>query len=499
MSQQALFDLGLDLDNPFKPSFAVMMGEADAHVLVILAPPRPSAVAVADPDERLGAVDQAVGIITYDADGNVLSLNERAQSAMEDYAEELVGRNLDRIWPKEFCDSEAYIAFWEKLRRGSPVEGRHKHLTAVESEVWFQSCFAPVRDASGHLVKVVQTLLDVTQDTYAAKTALERANAMWESALFCEFDAEGHVTAMNPVMAQVLGYEADDCIGKQGHFFCDKEYARSLAYKKIWEELRDGRVQYELVHQRTKANKSVWLRATLVPVKDASGRVVKVLKLARNATETHEALNDSSTLVTAMDRLVGRIELDEHLRVTRVNKGFEVAFKAPAADVMGREFKDFCTAEFANSALYRDFFDKLRSGDSIEDQFELRRADGEAIWIRGAYVPLFSQSGALWKIVLSFVNITPLVTREAETRSRIQGVDKGQFMIEYDLEGKILSANAKFVDASGFLVTRWSGNRTRCSAPTMPPCWTRRARSSRSAATATAKAGSTAAAPPTAA
>lgn len=159
-------------------------------------------------------------------------------------------------------------------------------------------------DASGHLVKVVQTLLDVTQDTYAAKTALERANAMWESALFCE-----------------------------------KEYARSLAYKKIWDELRDGRVHYELVHQRTKANKSVWLRATLVPVKDASGRVVKVLNMARNATETHEALKDASTLVTAMDRLVGRIELDVHRRVIRVNKGFEVAFKAPAAHVMGRDLR----------------------------------------------------------------------------------------------------------------------------------------------------------------
>lgn len=86
---------------------ALACGEADVHVLVILAPPRPAEVAVAGPDERLGAVDQAVGIISYDADGNVLSLNERAQTALEDYAEELVGRNLDRIWPKEFCESEA--------------------------------------------------------------------------------------------------------------------------------------------------------------------------------------------------------------------------------------------------------------------------------------------------------------------------------------------------------------------------------------------------------
>ena len=487
-NDKALFDLGLDMDNPFLPSFSEMMegaagqwdqikqgdeatwagevtgamdmkvagtvkamavGEGDSHVLAVLSRSKaPSGSS--GPGEVLGAIDGAVGIIVYDIDGNILSMNERAQSAMEDYGEELVGRNLDSIWPQDFCMSEAYGQFWDKLRQGRPVEGRHQHITAVESQVWFQSTFIPVRDSDGRLSKVVQTLMDVTQEAYKSASAIERASVMWQVMLVSELDIEGHIKEMNPAMAQVLGHEPEECIGKHETQFLDKEYARGLQYKKMWEDLLDGRVQFEMVHQRTKQNKTLWLRSSYVPVKNAEGRVVKILKAARNATDEHEAFLDSSTLVTALDRLAGRIELDEHLRITRVNKGFEAAFKSPAADVVGREFKEFCTPDFANSALYRDFFDKLRGGDSIEDEFELRRADGEPVWIKGAYVPLFTSSGSLWKIVLSFVNMTPIATREAEMRARIEGVEKGLIMLEYDLEGKILKVNKAFAEASDY-------------------------------------------------
>lgn len=488
-NEKALFDLGLDLDNPFLPSFSEMMGsgagqwslikqgdecawpgsvtgamdlkvagdikalsvgEGDSHVLVILSKAKVAAASVSGPGEVLGAIQANVGIIVYDIDGNIPSPNERAQSAMEDYGEELVGRNLDSIWPQDFCMSEAYGQFWDKLRQGRPVEGRHQHITAVDSKVWFQSTFMPLRDSEGRLSKVVQTLMDVTQEAYKATAAIERATAMWEVMLVCELDIEGHVKEMNPTMAQVLGFEPDECIGKHETQFLDKEYARSLPYKKMWEDLLDGRVQFEIVHQRTKQNKTLWLRTSFVPIKNAEGKVIKILKAGRNATEEHEAFLDAASLVTALDKLAGRIELDEHLRVTRVNKVFETAFKAPAADVVGREFKDFCTPDFANSALYRDFFDKLRSGDTVEDRFELRRVDGEPIWVRGACVPLFTTSGSLWKIVFSFVNLTPMITREAEIRSRVEGAEAGQIMIEYDLDGKILKANGPFVAAGGF-------------------------------------------------
>lgn len=89
---------------------AVRCGEAEANVLLIAKPPKPVPVA-AGPDAVQGVVDAAVGVIVDDMDGNILSMNARAQTALEDCAEELVGRNLDTIWPKAVCESEMYFKF----------------------------------------------------------------------------------------------------------------------------------------------------------------------------------------------------------------------------------------------------------------------------------------------------------------------------------------------------------------------------------------------------
>lgn len=115
---------------------------------------------------------------------------------------------------------------------------------------------------------MVQSLIDVTQSTYAAKTALERSNAVWGNFPACEFDPEGHVTAINALMAEALGYDADECIGKHDSSFCAREFARGLPYKQTWKALLEGKTQKLLVCQRTKDQKTVWLQSTFLPIKD---------------------------------------------------------------------------------------------------------------------------------------------------------------------------------------------------------------------------------------
>ncbi len=115
------------------------------------------------------SIDASVGTIIYDLDGNIQSLNDRAMTAMEDYGEELVGKNHDKIWPKAICESEEYFDFWEKLRQGRSVEGRYKHITAVGTEVWFHCIFAPIQDTSGQFNQILQCLMDVSESTYAAE------------------------------------------------------------------------------------------------------------------------------------------------------------------------------------------------------------------------------------------------------------------------------------------------------------------------------------------
>lgn len=430
---------------------ATACGEGDKFILLIARAPKPvEAQQTAAPDPVLATVKASVGLIVYDMDGNVLSMNERAQSAMEDYGEELIGRNLDSIWLGNYCQSEEYFAMWEKLRLGRVVEGRYRHITAVQSEVSFQCTLAPVKDASGHTTCIVQMLQDVSLDTFNAKTALERAGALWAGVAVCELDIDGHVTSISQRMAEILDYAADDCIGKHDSTFCDKEFVRGLPFQKAWEAVLEGKTQRLMIRQRSKAQRVIWLLSTLIPVKDAEGKVFKIMKVAEEVTELNESFQDASALLQASDRMVGRVEMDVAGTITKVNKPFEQAFKIAAAEAIGKEHKEFCQLEFVESALYRDLWDKIRAGETVEDQYEMRRNHGDPIWIRASFCPVFTPSGTIWKVVMFFVNISNSILREAQVKSRQLAVEKSLYVIEYDLDGKILHANGRFLEASGF-------------------------------------------------
>ncbi len=438
---------------------ATLCGEEDKFVLLIARSqnvdlPSP---AISAPDPTFAAVKASVGLIVYDMDGIILTMNERAQSAMEDYGEELIGRNLDAIWPNNFCQSEAYFAIWEKLRLGRVVEGRFEHITAVESIVWFQCTLAPVKDQNGHTTHVVQMLQDVTEDTYKAKAAIENTTAAFEIRALSELDSDGHVRAISPRMAEILDYDAEECIGKHESSFSDTEFARGVPYKKMWEAVMEGKAQKLLIRQRSKTQRVVWLLSDMIPIKDASGKITKILKSSEDVTELYESFLDTSGLLQASEKMIGRCEMDISGTILKVNKLFEQAFKITAAEAVDKQHKDFCQTEFVESALYRDLWDKIRAGETIEDQFEMRRNHGDPIWVRASFCPMFTPAGTLWKVAMFFVNISNSILREAQVKSRMLAVERTQYVIEYDLDGKILHANPRFLAASGYSMENLAG------------------------------------------
>lgn len=486
----ALGALGLDLDAPFQPTYAesvgpeaaerwpaILGGEAarwsgevsgalglsmagamvavaseDArHVILSVSPVvQATAELVATSGSDMDAVvTNSVGVIIYDIDGNILSMNERAQTAMEDYGEELIGRNHDTIWPESMTKADAYFDFWEKLRQGRIMDGRHQHITAVQSEVWFQCTYTPIKNDSGYVSRVVQSLMDVTQFNFTARQAIERSAGFWSGLPACEYDLDGHVMAMNDQMADLLDQDPEACVGQHDSNFCDREFARSAAYATLWQDLRAGQTRRLLVPQRSKTQRAIWLQAVFVPITDPSGKVVRVLKTGDDVTATHEGLTDTTALLAASDRLIGRCEYDQGGKILKVNKAFERCFKITVADALGKEHRDFCTDDVKTSTKYRDFWDKLRAGDTLEDTFEMRRLDGQPVWLTAVYCPLFTPNGNFWKVVQFFVDSSAKVLERAEMQGRLTAMDQCQMVVEYDLDGTVLRANRAFLEAFG--------------------------------------------------
>lgn len=488
-NETSLVRLGVDLSTALQPSFAdcVGIGAADRwqtilagevarwtgeisgalglsmagaivavaskdgrHVILTL---REGGAAPAQPLAATGnfdaVVSASVGVIVYDIDGNILSMNERAQTAMEDYGEELIGRNHDTLWPESMTKADSYFDFWEKLRQGRILDGRHQHITAVQNEVWFQCTYTPIKNDDGFVNCVVQSLMDVTQFHFSARQAMERSSAFWAGLPACEYDLEGHIASLNEPMAELLGLSAESCVGQHDSNFCDREFARSGAYAALWQDLRAGQTRKLLVPQKNKAQRAIWFQALFVPIFDASGKVVRVLKTGEDVTETHEGLRDATALLTASDRLIGRCEYDQNGKILKANKMFERCFKIPMADAVGKEHRDFCTDDVKTSTKYRDFWDRLQAGDTLEDTYEMRRMDGQPIWLTAIFCPLFTPNGNFWKVVQFFLDSTAKVQEQAEVQGRLRAIDQCQIMVEYDLDGTILRANRAFLDAFG--------------------------------------------------
>ncbi|MCK0094090.1 PAS domain-containing methyl-accepting chemotaxis protein [Yoonia sp. F2084L] len=493
-NDNAQMQLGLDLTNPIQPTFAEMVGAESAdlhwtalndgadctwsgsiegalglsvagdlravacgvgdtatHVLVQLTEVAPSAASTQSGDDNplLNSMNAAIGTIQFDLDGNILSLNDRAMTAMEDYGEELVGQNHDKIWPKSVCQSEEYFDFWEKLRQGRSVEGRYKHITAVGTEVWFHSIYTPIEDSSGQASRVLQCLMDVSESTYAAEKAIEQSDGLWRSLPMCEFDKDQHVSAMNKLMADALGHDPDDAVGKHDNDFCDKGFARGTLYKKTWEDLAEGRIQHLRIRHRARDHSLVWLSSTLIPVLDAAGELQKVIKVAENITDEYEDYIDCRAMLTASEDMVGRAEFDGAGALLRANKTFRKLFKIEPEELSKGNLKGLFSGRMTADALYRNFWDRMHEGTTIEKTDEMQTTEGDTVYIKASYVPLFTPSGNFWKMVLFFVDVTQSRIREMKLDERMRAINLTQMMVEYAPDGTVLDVNEKFTSAFG--------------------------------------------------
>ncbi|MEL6685049.1 MAG: PAS domain-containing methyl-accepting chemotaxis protein [Pseudomonadota bacterium] len=396
------------------------------------------------------SMDASVGTITFDLDGNILTLNDRAMTAMEDYGEELVGQNHDKIWPKAVCESEEYFDFWEKLRQGRTVEGRYKHLTAVGTEVWFHCIFAPIQDSSGQSTKILQCLMDVSESTYAAEKAIEQSDALWDGLAMCTFDKDRHIMAINQKMADILGQDVDEAIGQHDEDFCDKGFARGTLYKKTWEDLAAGKTQTLRIRHRNSEQELVWLAATMIPVMDETGQLEKVIKVGDDITEEHEDHIDSRAMLAASEDMVGRAEFDGTGALLKGNKTFRKLFKVEENGLISRSLKDLFSPRMASDTRYRNFWDRMHEGTRINKTDEMQTLDGETVYIKATYVPLFTPNGNFWKLALFFVDVTASKIRELKLEERMRAINLTQMMVEYAPDGTVLDVNDRFISTFGF-------------------------------------------------
>lgn len=104
-----------------------------------------------------------------------------------------------------------------------------------------------------------------------------------------EFDPDGIILKANSNFLDVMGYKQDEVVGEHHRVFVTKDDRNSDTYRNFWRDLANGRANRGDFKRMNKKGEDVWLRALYSPIKDKSGNVVRIMKVAIDITSLKKA------------------------------------------------------------------------------------------------------------------------------------------------------------------------------------------------------------------
>ena len=247
-------------------------------------------------------------------------------------------------------------------------------------------------------------------ETDATLAAVSRSMAL------IEFEPDGTILSANTNFLQVMGYDFEEIHNQHHRMFCEQGYANSAAYKAFWVRLGNGEYISDRFLRLDKQGRQVWLEASYNPVRNDTGRLVKVLKIATDITAHVLQEEDHNSLINAIDRSMATIEFSPQGEVLGANANFLSTMGYRLDEILGKHHHLFCERKESESEEYRQFWERLNRGEFFSESFKRVNKQGATVWLRATYNPVYDRNGRLYKVVKFASNITEQVLhQEAES------------------------------------------------------------------------------------
>lgn len=286
-------------------------------------------------------------------------------------------------------------------------------------------------------------------------SALDRSQAV------IEFKPDGTIITANRNFLAAMGYRYNEIVGRHHSIFVSPDHAQSQEYKEFWQSLAAGTFQAAEYKRFGKGGKEVWIQASYNPVKNKFGQVVKVVKYATDITAQTLRNADFNGQIDAINKVQAVIEFDLDGTIRHANKNFLDTVGYSLAEIKGQHHRMFVLPEYAASEEYQNFWKRLAEGNFEAAQYKRVGNGGKEIWIQASYNPIFDPDGNPFKVVKYATDITAQTLKNADYEGQINAIGKSQAVIEFELDGTIITANENFTSTVGYALEEIQGQHHR--------------------------------------
>ncbi len=161
--------------------------------------------------------------------------------------------------------------------------------------------------------------------------------------------------------------------------------------------------------------------------------------------------------VEAVGRSQAMIEFDVDGTILDANGLFLKCMGYALSEIRGRHHSMFLEPGERDSSAYRAFWERLRNGEAQAEVFRRVAKDGHEVWLQASYNPVLDGRGKPVRIIKLATDISERVQRDADYAGQVAAIGRSQAVIEFDLDGTILTANANFLDAMGYTLEEIRG------------------------------------------
>lgn len=155
-------------------------------------------------------------------------------------------------------------------------------------------------------------------------------------------------------------------------------------------------------------------------------------------------------ILNAIDGSQAIIEFKPDGTILTANSNFLSTMGYTLQEIEGEHHRMFMAAEDQASAEYANLWKSLRSGEFYTDQVSRINKAGEQIWLQASYCPILDASNEVAKVVKFATDITDRRLKEADAEGQINAIHRAQAVIEFDMQGHVLTANSNFLDVVGY-------------------------------------------------
>ena len=168
---------------------------------------------------------------------------------------------------------------------------------------------------------------------------------------------------------------------------------------------------------------------------------------------------DAKARILAVERSRCMVEFDMSGHVLTANNNFLKLFGYTLEEIEGVSSEQFSEAGERDSFAHKELWSGLNRGDFFSGEYKQIGKDGRLIWLQATWNPVLDANGKPYKVAVFASDITMVKHSAANYKSQIEALSESQAMIEFQLDGTILSANSNFLGLLGYRLEEIKGKK----------------------------------------